>query len=113
MPDSKKQAVRIVTSENFDELIKSKKPVLIDFSASWCGPCQMMAPVIHEMGESEGEKDYIVASLDIDEVPDIAARYNVMSVPTFMIFQDGKDVARMLGAMPKEMIESKIREFVK
>lgn len=100
-----------VTEDNFENLIKGNKPVLVDFFATWCGPCQMMLPVIGEIAEEA--KDFEVATLDIDENPQIAAKYGVMSVPTFAVFKEGEEVARMLGAMPKEMVIDKMQEAIK
>lgn len=100
-----------VTTQNFEELIKGSEPVLVDFFATWCGPCQMMLPIISEMANEA--KDFKVATLDIDENTSIAAKYSVMSVPTFIVFKDGEEKARMLGAMPKEMIIDKIKSATK
>lgn len=100
-------------SSNFDSTINGDKPVLVDFFATWCGPCQMMLPVIHEMAKEEANKDFSVATLDIDDNAEIAAKYDVMSVPSFIVFKNGQEVSRMLGAMPKDMIVSKIREAIK
>lgn len=98
-------------SKDFDEVVSGDKPVLVDFHAAWCGPCQMMGPIIDEMA-SEAEK-FDVKKIDIDESPEITAKYNVMSVPTFIIFKGGKEVGRMMGAMPKELIVEKINEALK
>lgn len=98
-------------SKNFDEVIASDKPVFVDFYATWCGPCQMMSPVIEELAkEAEG---FIVAKLDIDKAPEVAAKFNVMSVPTFIVFKDGKEATRMMGAMPKDLLLEKIQAAIK
>jgi thioredoxin 1 len=111
MADDKNETkeAREADANNFDDLMKESKPVLVDFSVTWCGPCQMMSPVIEELAEEEGEKTFIVAKLDIDSAPDIAAKYNVMSVPTFIIFKEGKEVDRIMGAIPKDAILEKIK----
>ena len=98
-------------SKNFEAVISGNKPVLVDFFATWCGPCQMMLPIIEEIADEA--KDFGVVKLDIDESPEIAAKYNVMSVPTFIIFKDGKDIERMMGAMPKDLILEKINKAIK
>lgn len=98
-------------SKNFDEVIAGSKPVFVDFYATWCGPCQMMLPVIEELAEEA--KDFAVAKLDIDKAPEVAARFNVMSVPTFIVFKDGKEAARMMGAMPKDLLLEKINSAIK
>lgn len=100
-----------VNPQNFEQLINGKKPVLIDFFATWCGPCSIMSPVIKEIADEA--KGVEVTKLDIDEFPEIAARYNVMSVPTFIIFKNGKEIERMIGAMPKELILEKIHKAIK
>ncbi len=100
-------------NNNFESIINGNKPVLVDFFATWCGPCQMMLPVIHEIAKEQAGKDFLVATLDIDDNAEIAAKYDVMSIPTFIIFKDGKEISRMLGAMPKDMVLSKIQETIK
>ena len=92
-----------VTSANFEEeVLKSNKPVLVDFWAAWCGPCQMVGPVVEEI--SEENPDIKVCKVDIDEFQDLAAKFGVMSIPTLIVFKDGKEVNRTLGAQPKDSI---------
>ncbi len=102
----------IKISNNLESVIGEGKPVLVDFFATWCGPCQMMLPVIEEIA-NEFNQDFSVATLDIDQNAESAAKYGVMSVPSFLVFKDGKEVARMMGAMPKEMLISKVKEAIK
>ena len=93
-----------ITTDNFEEeVLNSDRPVLIDFFATWCGPCKMMAPVIDEIAaEKAGEAS--VYKIDIDENMDIAQRYGVMSIPTFIVFKGGEPTSKTLGAQPKENI---------
>lgn len=98
-------------AKSFDQAIKGDKPVFVDFYATWCGPCQMMLPIISELAKEA--KDFAVAKLNIDQAPEVAAKYNVMSVPTFILFKDGKEATRMMGAMPKDLILEKINSAIK
>jgi len=91
-----------LTSENFEEeVMEARVPVLIDFWANWCGPCKMMSPVVNQIAEDMGASAK-VCKIDIDEQSELASKYNVMSIPTFIVFKDGKEVKRKIGAMPKE-----------
>lgn len=91
-----------LTSENFEkEVMEARVPVLIDFWASWCGPCKMMGPVVDQIAEDMGNSAK-VCKLNIDEELELANKYNVMSIPTFLLVKDGKEVNRTIGAMPKE-----------
>lgn len=96
-------AVLKITAENFEqEVLQSEKPVLVDFYADWCGPCQMMAPVIEEIA---GEvTDVKVGKLDIDSEIEIAQRYGVMSIPTLILFKNGEVAKKDLGAKPKKAV---------
>ena len=90
------------TSDNFEEeVLKSDVPVLVDMSATWCGPCKMMAPVVAQLAE-EYEGTVKVGKLDIDQNVDIVAQYKIMSVPTFLVIKDGEVKAKLIGAVSKE-----------
>ena len=93
-------------SENFEEeVLKSEKPVLVDFYADWCGPCNAMAPVIEELAtELDGKAK--VGKINVDENSDIAVEYNVMSIPTLIIFKNGKEEKRLVGLRDKEELLS-------
>ncbi len=91
-----------LTSENFEQEVGgSRVPVLIDFWASWCGPCKMMGPVVDQIAEDMGESAK-VCKINIDEQQELATKYNVMSIPTFILFKNGSEINRAVGAMPKE-----------
>ncbi len=92
-----------ITKENFEnEVLKSEKPVLIDFYADWCGPCQMVGPIVHEIAE---ERDDIkVGKINVDEQPELAAAFRVQSIPMLVVVKDGKITNQSVGAMPKAQI---------
>lgn len=93
-----------LNSENFDESINEKDtPVLVDFFATWCGPCRMLAPILEDVS-SELEGKAKVYKVDIDECMDIAKRFGIMSVPTMIIFKEGKEIDRLIGLRQKNQI---------
>lgn len=95
---------------NFNEQIK-EGVVLVDFFATWCGPCKMQSPVLEELKEDRG--DVKVVKIDVDQETEIARLYGVMSIPTLILFKDGKEVAKNVGFMPKELLVQWINEQTK
>lgn len=96
---------------NFEEVVlNSDKPVLIDFWASWCGPCRMQSPVIEELS-NELEDSAVIAKLNVDENPEIAAQFSVMSIPTLIFIKDGKIVGRRTGVTPKATLLSMLNSI--
>jgi thioredoxin 1 len=94
--------VKVITSQNFEEeVLKSEKPVLIDFWATWCGPCRRQAPIVEELAE-EG---YAVGKIDVDAEGALAQQFKIMSIPTLLIFKDGKEAERLVGLTPKETLK--------
>ena len=102
----------ILSDTTFDEEINaSTEPVLVDFWAEWCGPCKMIAPILDEIAEEQAGK-LKVAKLNVDEAPAVAQRFEVMSIPTMIVFQDGKPAKRLVGAKPKAALVKDLSEFL-
>jgi thioredoxin 1 len=103
-----------LTSSTFDETVKSSdKPVVVDFWAEWCGPCKMIAPILSEIA-TEHAGDVTIAKLNVDEFGDIAQRYNVMSIPTLLVFNNGdvQPAKRLVGAKGKGQLLQELEEFL-
>ena len=99
---------RKFTSENFEaEVLKSEKPVLVDFYADWCGPCKMMAPAVEELANEQD--DVIVGKLNVDFAPELARAYKVMSIPTLILFKNGEAVEKRIGVQSKAELEALIK----
>ncbi|MCI1951652.1 MAG: thioredoxin [Clostridiales bacterium] len=95
--------IKTLTSENFEaEVLKESKTVLVDFWASWCGPCRMLSPVVDLIAEER--QDVKVCKVNIDEQPELAQKFGIMSIPTLLVFRDGKQVNSCVGVHPKQDI---------
>lgn len=107
MPDKPLKA----TDENFDEIISKYRLVVVDFWAPWCGPCRMVAPVIEKLAK-EMKGDVVFAKLNTDENSRIAMKFRIMSIPTLIIFKEGKMVDRVVGALPADMLKEWIERHI-
>ena len=105
-------ATKVVTEATFDqEVLKSDKPVVVDYWAEWCGPCRMVAPVLEEIASENAEKIQVV-KLNIDENPTVAQKYGIMAIPTMNVFRGGEVVKQIVGAKPKSALLKELAEFI-
>lgn len=101
-----------VNDANFEEqVLKSDKPVLVDFWAEWCGPCRMVGPIVKEIGEEYKDK-VVVAKLDVDSNPNVSAQFGIRNIPTVLYFKDGEVVDKQVGAVPKKNFLAKLEPLL-
>ena len=106
---AKENVIHIGSEESFDKLIAGNVPVLVDFWATWCGPCRMIAPIVEELAGEYADK-VIVAKVDVDEQGELAQRYRIMNIPTLMLFKQGQLVDKAIGARPKAALEQMLNK---
>jgi thioredoxin 1 len=99
------------TDAEFKDLINGDKPVLVDFWAEWCGPCRMVGPIVEEIASEYSDK-LAVAKLNVDENPQVSREYEVMSIPTLIVYQGGEVKKRIVGARPKAMLVQELSDFI-
>ncbi|MDL2276988.1 thioredoxin [Parabacteroides sp. OttesenSCG-928-G07] len=100
-----------ITDANFDELVNSGKPMVIDFWAEWCGPCRMVAPIIDELAETYDSR-VTIGKMDVDENNDVVGQFGIRNIPTVLFFKDGKMVDKLVGATSKDMFVEKIEAIL-
>ena len=100
-----------LNKENFTETVRSKKPVLVDYWAEWCGPCKMVAPILEEVASDMSDK-LTVGKVDVDENQELAAQLNIMSIPTLVLFKDGEVVDQAIGALSKAQLLSFLEQHI-
>jgi len=101
-----------IEEDNFDlEVLQSRIPVLVDFWAQWCGPCRMVAPVVEELAE-EYEGRISFGKVDVDQNPKIASQFGIMSIPTLILFKDGKPISNIVGFRPKDQLKQNLDEVL-
>lgn len=101
--------IRTLTKDNFEkEALQAEKPVLVDFWADWCGPCRMFSPIVDEFAQ-ENEGKVLVGKVNIDQEPELASQYGVMSIPTAILFEQGQVKASLVGVQPKENLEELLK----
>jgi thioredoxin 1 len=94
-----------------EQILSSEKPVLVDFWAPWCGPCRLVSPVVESFGAAHGDK-MAVAKVNTDENQALAMRYSIFSIPTLIVFENGREAARLVGYMPQEAMEERLAPFL-
>jgi thioredoxin 1 len=105
-------ATKVVTDDTFDtEVLKSEKPVVVDYWAEWCGPCKMIAPVLESIAAEHGDKIDIV-KLNVDENPQVTQKYRILNIPTLGVFRDGEVVKELVGARSKSALLRELAEFL-
>ena len=100
--------MKVATTANFAELLQDNKLVIVDFWATWCGPCRMLSPILDEV-EAEMAEKITVVKVNVDDVDDVTAQYRIMSIPTLLFFKNGQIVDKTVGAMPKATLVEKIK----
>ena len=100
-----------ITDANFEEILATEKPVLVDFWAEWCGPCKMIGPVVEELA-SDYDGKAVIGKVDVDNNPNVSAKFGIRSIPTLLFFKNGEIVDKQIGAVPKSILANKLEAQV-
>ena len=103
--------MKIVQKDEFEKIINERKPTIVDFFATWCGPCKMLSPILEKV-EEDSKGEFNIVKIDVDESYDVAKKYGIMSVPTMIIFKDGDEQEKIVGLRQKNQIEDAVRNYI-
>ncbi len=103
--------MKIVQKDEFEKIINESKPTIVDFFATWCGPCKMLSPILEKV-EEDSKGEFNIVKVDVDESYDVAKKYGIMSVPTMIIFKDGDEQEKIVGLRQKNQIEDAVRNYI-
>lgn len=103
--------MKIVQKDEFEKIINESKPTIVDFFATWCGPCKMLSPILEKV-EEDSKGEFNIVKIDVDESYDVAKKYGIMSVPTMIIFKDGDEQEKIVGLRQKNQIEDAVRNYI-
>lgn len=103
--------MKIVQKDEFEKIINESKPTIVDFFATWCGPCKMLSPILEKV-EEDSKGEFNIVKVDVDESYDVAKKYGIMSVPTMIIFKDGDEQEKIVGLRQKNQIEEAVRSYI-
>lgn len=103
--------MKIVQKDEFEKTINESKPTIVDFFATWCGPCKMLSPILEKV-EEDSKGEFNIVKIDVDESYDVAKKYGIMSVPTMIIFKDGDEQEKIVGLRQKNQIEDAVRNYI-
>ena len=103
--------MKMVQKDEFEKIINESKPTIVDFFATWCGPCKMLSPILEKV-EEDSKGEFNIVKIDVDESYDVAKKYGIMSVPTMIIFKDGDEQEKIVGLRQKNQIEDAVRNYI-